>query len=174
MRPRRGAQNREDEKMIAKDFVTGGRAVFTIECPGAWMHQRGACAHYTYRVSRKEAEPGSQWGDTYFVSLLTGPQNESDYTYLGILDAESGAVRLTRASRMGDDCLAVTLLRRVLARLWAGEADAITAAGFDVHHEGRCCRCGRTLTTPDSIAAGIGPECRSRRGAEAGGLMATA
>jgi hypothetical protein len=29
----------------------------------------------------------------------------------------------------------------------------------DVLHSGRCGRCGRTLTTPDSIERGLGPEC---------------
>jgi hypothetical protein len=28
-----------------------------------------------------------------------------------------------------------------------------------VHHEGRCGRCGRTLTVPESIESGFGPEC---------------
>ena len=32
-----------------------------------------------------------------------------------------------------------------------------------VYHEGKCCRCGRTLTTPESIKKGIGPECEAIR-----------
>jgi len=28
-----------------------------------------------------------------------------------------------------------------------------------VFHEGACGRCGRTLTVPESIASGFGPEC---------------
>jgi predicted metal-dependent hydrolase len=31
--------------------------------------------------------------------------------------------------------------------------------GFNVHHEGKCGRCGRLLTVPSSIESGIGPEC---------------
>jgi hypothetical protein len=34
--------------------------------------------------------------------------------------------------------------------------------GLKVHHEGRCCRCGRKLTVPESIETGLGPECASR------------
>jgi hypothetical protein len=26
-------------------------------------------------------------------------------------------------------------------------------------HEGRCGKCGRKLTTPESVTAGFGPEC---------------
>jgi hypothetical protein len=29
-------------------------------------------------------------------------------------------------------------------------------------HEGKCCRCGRKLTVPASIASGIGPECATK------------
>ena len=32
-------------------------------------------------------------------------------------------------------------------------------AGFEFWHEGRCCRCGKRLTVPESIQGGIGPEC---------------
>ena len=36
--------------------------------------------------------------------------------------------------------------------------------GFEIMHEGRCCRCNRTLTHPDSIKTGIGPECAKHFG----------
>lgn len=152
--------------MVDRDFITGGRAIFTVEIPAWWAAANGAQRHYTFRVNRKEAEAGSPYGDTYFVSMLAGPDNTSDYAYVGILDVERGAVRLTKASRYAETTAPVRLLRRVVARLWAGDVDAIGAAGFALHHEGRCCRCGRMLTTPESIEAGIGPECAGRRGSE--------
>jgi hypothetical protein len=30
---------------------------------------------------------------------------------------------------------------------------------IEVWHEGKCGKCGRTLTVPSSIESGIGPEC---------------
>lgn len=36
--------------------------------------------------------------------------------------------------------------------------------GVTVRHEGRCGRCGRTLTVPASIDSGIGPDCAERMG----------
>src|SRR5271157_2617898 len=33
-------------------------------------------------------------------------------------------------------------------------------------HEGRCCRCGRELTVPASIHAGMGPDCAEKYGWE--------
>jgi hypothetical protein len=32
----------------------------------------------------------------------------------------------------------------------------------EIWHEGRCCRCGRRLTVPESIYAGIGPDCAGK------------
>ena len=135
--------------MVSKEFVLAGRAVFTVESPGG--------QHYTYRVSRKEAD--DRWPEAYFVSLLTGPDNTRDYSYLGKLDRESGAVSLTAKSKFREDAFCVRLLRRLLLRVWLGETDAVAAAGYKVHHEGRCGRCGRALTVPASIERGIGPEC---------------
>ena len=106
----------------------------------------------------KDLDDGSG-GKIFFVSLLTGPQNESDYSYIGVLNPKTGEVRLTKASKFSEGTMVVRLLRRTLARVWAGEQEAIEAAGFRVHHEGRCCRCGRTLTVPSSVESGIGPEC---------------
>ena len=33
---------------------------------------------------------------------------------------------------------------------------------LEIFHEGRCCACGRKLTTPESILSGIGPECAKK------------
>lgn len=41
----------------------------------------------------------------------------------------------------------------------AGTAESLEA---ELAGAGRCKRCGRPLTDPESIAAGIGPDCRSK------------
>jgi hypothetical protein len=46
----------------------------------------------------------------------------------------------------------------VLDHLSEGEMPPLT----EIWHEGRCGRCGRKLTVPDSIAIGIGPDCLTR------------
>lgn len=142
--------------MVTKNFILAGRSVFTVECPSGWHGK----PHYTFRVGRKKAN--GMYPECYFVSLLSGPQNTSDYTYLGKLIPSTGAVVLTEKSRFSDDTLVVKLIRRVVARVWANEAAEIEKAGFDVHHEGRCGCCGRPLTTPQSILSGIGPVCAEK------------
>ncbi len=138
--------------MVTREFVAAGNAIFTVECPAG-----APKAHYTFKVRRKDAT--ERWPEAYFVSLLTGPDNTESYTYLGMLNPTCGEVVLTRKSPYGPETYVVRLLRRVLARVWADEAAAVEAAGFRLHHEGRCGRCGRHLTVPESIENGIGPEC---------------
>lgn len=140
-----------------REFVTGGNATFSIAVPEADQAAMGAKPHYTYKVRRKEAEGG--YPEAYFISLLTGPDNESSFTYMGMLAAPSGQVRLTKASSYNDSSVPVRLARFILAQLWGGEA---LADGYALNHDGRCCRCGRKLTTPESVERGIGPECWAR------------
>ena len=132
----------------ARQFILAGKAIFTLV---------GINARYTFKVQRKEAS--DRYAETYFVQLLTGPENTTDYTYLGILDSQAGAVRLTRNSTFKDDSAPVVAIRWALARIWA---DKPLPAPAQILHAGRCGRCGRLLTVPSSIASGFGPECIGR------------
>lgn len=150
--------------MISKEFVTAGKAVFTVEVDPVFAEKFDLKPHYTFKVKfkpggPKEDKPGENWPDAYFVSLLTGPDNYRNYTYLGKLIPDTGEVRLTNGSKFKDDSWPVKVIRHVLARVWAGEGDKITDAGWDCHHMGKCGRCGRRLTVPRSVLNGIGPEC---------------
>ncbi len=140
--------------MIDKTFLLAGQATFTIEHPATKEREAG---HHTYRVERVEAS--DRWPEAFFVKVLTGPNNEADYVYLGKLDTFTGQVKLTAKSAFPADSWRVRLLNRVLCRLWGGEAAVIEQAGYKVHHEGHCGRCGRLLTVPSSVESGIGPEC---------------
>jgi hypothetical protein len=144
--------------MVSRDFILAGKAIFTIEPSAAFVAANPtAKAHYTFRVVHKEAEGG--YPEAYFVSMLTGADNENDYTYVAKLDPAYGHVNLTRGSHVTAASHPYRILARVIARIWADEGDVIEAAGWKVYHVGRCGRCGRTLTVPESIESGIGPEC---------------
>jgi len=134
---------------INKDFVLLGKVTLTIELPSG--------NHYTYAINGKEAN--GEHPPAWFVSLLTGPNNEHDFQYIGMLRPNNGEVSLTRASKFNDDTLPVRLIRRVLYRVWRNELDEVRQHGYNVHHSGKCGRCGRKLTTPESIERGIGPDC---------------
>ena len=110
---------------ITKEFATAGRAVFTLEVPTTFQEQANARPHYTYRVTKKDAS--EKWGDAWFVALLTGPDNEASYSYLGMLDPASGALKLTRGSKLSADAVPVKLVQRVFARV-AGRSRCLRAS----------------------------------------------
>lgn len=150
---------------VTKEFVTAGRAIFTLEIPDTfrtnWKAEFGDTVkpHYTFKVNFKKGE--GSYKDTYFIQLFTGTDNAEylHYTYLGMLDIQTGEVKITGKSCRDEDSVEVKLLRRTLKRVWADESDVLEQHGFKLYHEGKCGRCGRLLTTPESVTLGLGPEC---------------
>ena len=132
--------------MITAEFVTAGKATFTVE--SVTGH------YYTYRITHKEAN--GNFSESWLISLLTGPDNTSSYTYLGKLNPSTGAVTLTAGSKFTDNSTPVRVIRWALQIIWGYKE---LPAGYNIHHEGRCGRCNRLLTVPSSIEGGIGPEC---------------
>lgn len=146
--------------MITKEFITAGRAILTVECPESFQTSNNAKPHYTYKICYKKGT--GRYKDAYFVSLLTGPDNTASYTYVGMLNTERGEVVLTAKSPYKSDTIPVRLLSRVIRRVWDNDTKGMTDAGFALHHEGQCGRCGRALTVPESVKSGIGPECAKK------------
>lgn len=134
-------------------FITAGRAVFTLVSKASGERR-------TFRVAApKDAQPGDA---LRFVSLLTGPDNTTNYEYVGLV-TKIGEELVTRASRgktPTQPLLAIGWLLAQAQRALAGSPSKLDQVEF--WHEGRCCRCGRRLTVPDSIASGIGPECAGK------------
>ena len=126
---------------ITKDFITAGKATFTLEIPLEYATQNNLKQHYTFKVTFKKGDKG--FNDTYFVKLMTGADNEASYSYLGILNPTTGIVRTTAKSCLSGESLQVRLLNRTLALVWAGNTEALTAAGFNACHAGKCGRCGQ-------------------------------
>lgn len=129
----------------AKAFITAGNATITIESAKTGKH-------FTYRVTQAKDYSGNKT-DRWFVSLMTGPNNTSDFTYLGML--QNGALKLTAKSKGNDQTPSVRGFRYV----WSNIAAGTIPSDAHIHHEGHCGRCGRTLTVPESIESGFGPEC---------------
>lgn len=127
-------------------FFSGGNATFTVD--------NGQGTHYTFKISKGQDDDAP-----YFVGLLSGPDNESSYRYLGIYKPDTGRVILTRKSGYKAESTPVKVIRWALAMLHAGKE---FPAGYALMHAGRCCVCGRKLTTPESIEAGIGPICAAK------------
>lgn len=147
--------------MVSKEFILAGQATFTIEIPPQHQAVCGDKTHYTFRVDYVEAS--DRWAEAWFVKMLAGPNNEEDYVYVGKLNDHTGQVNATAKSTIRSDSAAYKLLNRTLARIWCDDHNAYEQHGFQVHHEGKCGRCGRKLTTPESVKTGIGPVCSGRK-----------
>jgi hypothetical protein len=99
--------------------------------------------------------------------LLTGANNETDYSDIGTINPETGEVFLTGKIGTGEtkntlpDSIA---LLRWIAKLAADKQDC--PEGITIHHAGKCLACGRTLTVPfpenPYRKVGLGPECGSK------------
>ena len=133
---------------LSREFFLGGKAIFTLQ-----NNESGE--HRTFRI--KKSKPNDRYPTSaYFVGLLSGPDNTSSYQYIGMVDSTNGSVWLTGKSRMDKDCAAVKGIRYLLGRVFgSGQIHD----QMEVRHAGKCGRCGRTLTTPESLDRGIGPEC---------------
>lgn len=123
-------------------FALAGRAILTVVNPATG-------GHFTFRV--RAAERGQGGAASHFVDVLAGPDNTRDYRYVGCL--AGGAFRPSR--KLSPDAPSVL----AFAWFWRHADDPSPA---EVLHEGRCGRCGRVLTVPESIESGIGPECEKR------------
>ena len=138
------------ESLSDYHFILAGNAIFTLVF-------LDTDTRYTYRVRKAYAREDEL--PRWFVSLLTGSDNESSYTYIGmIFSNEAGKTyfSLTRKSHLPFTSPPVVGFNRVLRRLNNDEG----LMDVEFWHAGMCGRCGRTLTVPESIATGLGPECR--------------
>jgi hypothetical protein len=109
-----------------------------------------------------DLEPSMTESDvTYFANLLRGPDNTADFAYMGVVRDKPPRFFWTQASgKVGRGAPAHKALLWMLDAMRCGRD--VLGSSLEVWHEGRCGCCGRKLTVPDSIAAGLGPECARR------------
>lgn len=110
-------------------------------------------SYKTLRV-RRQREDAKFMPGRMLVGHLTGSDNEADYTNVGHV-AEDGRVVIWK-KHQGNAKLAEAV--RVLV------GDPRAAAQAYAEHSGSCSKCGRTLTVPASLNAGLGPECAKKVG----------
>jgi len=126
-------------------FIFGGNATFTIRSAKTGTR-------YTYKIRQKEI------GKPFFASVLSGQNNETDFDYIGFIPAATRDV-LVAGNKGKPDAPSFKALAWTVAQL---ATKARIPEHLEIFHEGRCCACGRKLTTPESILSGIGPECAKK------------
>jgi hypothetical protein len=128
----------------ALDFILAGKSTFTL--------QSITGKHFTYKVEApKKKNPAKE---VHFVKLMTGSDNEGSFTHFATI-FDKAAYKHGAKSRITADAQGVRAFRWFLTNLMNGTVND----QVKLFHEGCCARCGRKLTTPESIETGIGPEC---------------
>ncbi len=99
---------------------------------------------------------------------MTGTDNENHYSYVGKVNRSAwterasgkvhsaGSVDLTKGSKFAEGSQQVIRGRWLIDHIVNGKQ---IPDHLEIRHSGKCGRCGRTLTTPESLDRGIGPEC---------------
>lgn len=131
-------------------FITAGNATFTI----VLLDQN---TRYTYKAM------ASDDAKYLFIKVLTGPDNTRNYTDIYMFHVnEDGepVLRFRPNNRLRENAPSAVTFKRIFRHLLLRPDELLDNVEF--WHVGRCCRCGRTLTVPESIASGIGPECATK------------
>jgi hypothetical protein len=135
------------------EYLLAGRAVVTVR-------SRKTESRVTLKVGRKPEYVGQPLGKgALYFRALAAPDNERDFHYLGCLDF-AGLYHASREAGQFPDHLQAA--RWLSAALVCSRLDLVLKHA-EVWHEGRCGRCGRQLTVPESIETGFGPECAGKR-----------
>ena len=127
-----------------RNFALAGKAIITLQ-------SGNTNKYFTYKIDKAK-----ETADLFYIRLLHGPDNEQDYQYVGCY--YSNTQYFLPCKTWKDKYFATwpTSLRAI--KFLLEHIDNIPNNLY-VYHEGKCGRCGRKLTTPDSIKRGLGPEC---------------
>jgi hypothetical protein len=136
----------------ARKYLCAGRATITLV-------SKKTGTRFTYRVNtptdRQTGQPATD--GTLMISVLDGPDNETDYVWLGRVAREVFYVgrKVPKPGEISKDAPCA----QAFAWAWRKLLQGTMPEALEIWHEGRCGRCGRKLTVPQSIAQGFGPEC---------------
>ena len=129
-------------------FIAGGRSTFTVVNDLTENY-------FTFRVnlSRKDNRKLA-------VSVMTGSDNECSYSYIGHI-WKLGAFQ-PNLNWVKNPAKVYKATQGSIAFNWIWKHIHNLPEAITVLHAGKCGCCGRKLTTPESIASGIGPICEGR------------
>lgn len=164
-KPTDGLVNELDKRQLTSHsqllhFLYAGNATLTVK-------SLRTGTRFTYRIKEAPGFPGKDPGPVgWFVAVLTGPDNTADYTYLGHIFRESRDYVHGKKSKIGigaDSAIAFEWFYGSIVL-----AGALRPTVLQVWHEGRCGRCNRKLTVPESIESGFGADCAEIMGIQWG------
>jgi hypothetical protein len=122
-------------------FILGGNSTFTV------LNTKTS-NRFTFRV--KSPKTSTPENPIFFVKILTSPDV---YQFIGSIIG--GKFKYSQKSKISNEAQSVRVFQYVFNKLQDGILDECV----EIYHEGKCGRCNRPLTVPESIEIGIGPEC---------------
>ena len=134
-------------------YISGGNATVTLQ-----SKKTGARFTFSVRAPTDKVTGKRDGSGTLFVGLLNGPDNETNYKYLGRITAE-GHFWIGRKNPRPGDLDRNAPSAKAFDWTWKNLNRGIFGDQLEIWHESKCGRCGRKLTVPASIASGFGPEC---------------
>jgi hypothetical protein len=147
-----GAPGRFADDAALLKFVLGGNATLT-------MKSKRTGDRFTFRFTQPK-DDGSGRTRPVWINVLNGSDNTSDYSFAGTIWQRPThfEFRTSPKSRISEQAPSVQAVKWFFKHATFGTlAQAMKQAEF--WHEGRCGRCARKLTVPESIESGFGPEC---------------
>ncbi len=130
-------------------FIRGGLAIGTLS-------NKRTGKHFTFQFELAKQTGSVERPPAYFVSVLAGPDNTRDYSYMGMLFENADKLRLTKGSKVGSQAASMHAVNWLLRR----KGDLPKGVNFE--HMGKCSACNLPLTNPESLRVGMGPTCRSK------------
>ncbi|MCK9417483.1 DUF6011 domain-containing protein [Candidatus Dojkabacteria bacterium] len=130
-----------------RKFIIGGKANFTVKSLKTYDH-------LIFRISKSKERDVK-----YFVSVDT---HYGKFMCIGLLYLSKDGTNFTfvKSSKMADNDAKSIKVIKYLVDNYLNKNNPTSMLEF--YHHGTCARCGRKLTTPQSIEIGIGPECLKR------------
>ena len=111
---------------------------------------------FTYRITQIKDRATGEKLQRWFVSVLTGSNNESSYRYIGWIN-NNFVFKHTATSKINASAQSVKAFENVFGRIVNQQPHDF----LQIWHEGKCLCCGKKLTVPSSIQSGLGPICAS-------------
>lgn len=124
-------------------YMLSGNSIFTVANKGY--------ARCTYRLAKCYDK------ELWFLSVLIG---SGEYVFIGTVYkyGDGFALKISVKSNFNETSKPVILFGGLIRELMNNSLTELTDT-MEFYHSGYCGRCGRLLTTPESVSAGLGPEC---------------
>ncbi len=92
------------------------------------------------------------------IGLMVGQNNVTDYAWFGFVDGE--IIRFWRNARYQQSIVNLPISHTEIEQCFSAIRGNVEGAGlrFATYYK-NCSRCGKVLTTPESLARGLGAEC---------------